>query len=103
MIAEDTSGNGRLGTEDRTDLYVTDLDGLRLSRVLDDRFTVTSAVATDSGKRILVYAFEFNPKQRTPEQDLRQWAFVYDRATDQWSPHKAINSLTDRAGRVIGK
>lgn len=100
---EDTNKDGRLDSDDRDDLYVSDLDGSNLRRVLPTGMRLLDVGAVGDGRHLLVTALEVPEDWRGSDDELPQRAFLYDVLTGTTTPHAALDSLVLRAARVLGR
>lgn len=102
MALDDSDRNGRLDARDETSVYVTDLEGRGLRRVLDPPLRFVSYQGLDGG-RMLVYALEPPAGERVDETRMRQRAFIYDVAAGRLAPYAALDSAAARAGQIVGR
>jgi len=100
---EDTNKDGRLDGDDRDDLYVSDLDGSNLRRVLPSGMRLLGEEAVGDGRHLLVTALEVPKDWRGSDDELPQRAFLYDVSTGTATPHAVLDSLVLRAARVLGR
>ncbi len=104
VISADTNNDGKLTSDDRTDLYLTNLNGSGLKRLLDDKYDIIGNYAYNEGAQMLIYARQLNLNGKNAKTtELRQVAFLYDPATGQLKAYDALNQLTEAAGRIVGK
>lgn len=101
VVLEDTNENGRLDRQDRRDLYLADLSGAGLRRALTDSVSIRSHTRLRDPERLLVYALDMSSNLREEDRPVR--TFLVDPATGAAEPHEEINSLIERAGRIVGK
>lgn len=100
---EDTNGDGRLDTDDREDLYVSDLDGSNLRRVLPPGMRLLHHEDVGDGRRLVVTALEVPRDWRGSDDELPQRAFLYDVATGTTTPYTALDSLVRAAARILAR
>lgn len=100
LALDDTNRDGRLDSRDRLVLYVSDLEGRNLRPVLRPPLRLRSTRALDA-RRMLVYALEPPAGQEVSEDRMRQRAFIYDVASGRLSPHAGLDSVAERAGRIL--
>lgn len=102
IVTADTNRNGRLDGDDRAELYVSELDGTGLRRVLDDRYHPESFEPIGDGSRIRILALEGPLEMWVESPDrLPQRVLVYDHRTGAVEPDRALNELIERAGAVL--
>lgn len=100
---EDTDGDGGLDEDDAASLYVSDLHGGSFRRVLPKGWSVLAHEPLD-GRRIVVLALrsaEIGDRRSLEETPER--AFFYDVQTGRAEPYAALDSLTARAARIVGR
>jgi hypothetical protein len=100
---EDTNGDGRLDSDDRVDLYVSDLDGSSLQRVLPPGMRLLDQESLGDGRHLIVTALEVPKDWRGSDDALPQRAFLYDVPTGATTPHATLDSLVLKAARVLGR
>lgn len=100
---DDTNGDGRLDSDDRVDLYVSSLDGLNLRRVLRPGMRLVDEDPLGDGRHLIVRALQVPQDWRGSEDELPQRAFLYDVTTGATTPYAALDSLVQRAARVLGR
>lgn len=99
----DTDRDGRLDEDDSAELYISDLHGRNLRRVLPAGWHAVDYEPLTRG-RLLILALEPPADgQHLPEDERRQRAFVYDIRSGALSQHGTVDSLGDRAGRIVGR
>jgi hypothetical protein len=100
---EDTDGDGGLDEDDAASLYVSDLHGGSFRRVLPEGWNILTHEPLD-GRRIVVLALrsaELGDRRSLDEAPER--AFFYDVQTGRAEPYAALDSLTARAARIVGR
>lgn len=100
---EDINTDGRLDADDRGDLYVSDLDGSNLRRVLPAGMRLLRHEAVGDGRRLVVTALEVPRDWRGSDDELSQRAFLYDVTTGSTTPYTALDSLVGDAARVLAR
>ena len=100
---EDTNGDGRLDSDDRVDLYVSDLDGSNLRRVLPFGMRLVDHHAVGDGRHLVVTALQVPKDWRGSDDELLQRAFLYDVPTGTTAPYAALDSLVRDAARVLAR
>ena len=100
---EDTNGDGRLDSDDRVDLYVSDLDGSNLRRVLPFGMRLVDHHAAGDGRHLVVTALQVPKDWRGSDDELPQRAFLYDVPTGTTAPYAALDSLVRDAARVLAR
>lgn len=102
MALDDSNSDGRLDHRDGSALYVTDLDGRGLRRVLPAGFELRHWERQRDGS-LVITALPLPPAGKKVDRDeLPQRAFVM--ATNgQVRPYAALDSLAEAAGRILRK
>ncbi len=100
---DDTNKDGRLDSDDRADLYVSDVDGSNLRRVLPPGMRLLDDDPLGDGRHLIVTALQVPNDWRGPEDELRERAFLYDVQTGATTPYVGLDSLVQRAARVLGR
>jgi len=100
---DDTNKDGRLDSEDRQDLYVSDIEGLNLRRVLPPGMRLLDEDPLGDGRYLIVTALQVPEDFRGSEDELRERAFLYDVQTGATTPYAGLDSLVQRAARVLGR
>ena len=100
---EDTNKDGRLDSDDRVDLYVSDLDGSHLRRVLPPGMRVLDQQALGDGRHLIVTALQVPKDWRGSDDELPQRAFLYDVPTGTATPYAALDSLARDAARTLAR
>lgn len=99
MAAEDGNGDGRVDHRDARTLYLSDLNGGGLRRVLPEGFVLRSWEVLDDGS-LFVGALRGERGRRESDVDrLPARAFVVG-ADGQARPYAALDSIAEAAGRV---
>jgi hypothetical protein len=99
----DTDGNEKLDREDNRTLYVTDLDGGNLRRVLPDGWLLRQYRTQPDRRSIVISAIQ------VPSPTVKNWnienapqrAFIFDVATGQVQSYAALDSLAARAALLL--
>jgi hypothetical protein len=103
VVLDDTDGDGSLNESDEHALFVTDLDGNNLRRVLPPGFRLKDYGSLGNHKTLMVTALEL-AKNNSASFDIhkaRERAFLYDVATGKLESFAALDSLVVRAGNVM--
>ncbi len=100
---DDTNKDGRLDSDDRQDLYVSNVDGSNLRRVLSPGMRLLDEDPVGDGRHLIVTALQVPNDWRGPEDELRERAFLYDVQTGATTPYVGLDSLVQRAARVLGR
>jgi hypothetical protein len=100
---DDTNKDGRLDSDDRVDLYLSDLDGTHLRRVLPPGMRLLHQDPVGDGRHLIVTALQVPNDWRGSDDELRERAFLYDVQTGATTPHVGLDSLVQRAARVLGR
>lgn len=100
---EDTNGDRRLDYDDDVDLYVSDLDGGNLRRVLPAGMRLLESEPVGDGRRLFVTALETPKNWKGSDDELPQRAFLYDVPTGVVKPYAVLDSLAMKAARVLGR
>jgi hypothetical protein len=100
---EDTNGDGRLDSDDRVDLYVSDLDGSNLRRVLPFGMRLVDHHSAGDGRHLVVTALQVPKDWRGSDDELPQRAFLYDVPTGTTTAYAALDSLVRDAARVLAR
>jgi len=95
MALQDTDANSTVDDRDRRSLYVTDLGGRGLRRVLPEGFELREWAGQPDGS-VVATGLELAPGGR-----MRQRAFVLDPA-GAVRPYAALDSAATQAGRIVG-
>lgn len=99
----DTNGDGRLDSDDRVDLYVSDVDGSNLRRVLPAGMRLLDDHAVGDGRHLVVTALQVPKDWRGSDDELPQRAFLYDVPTGTATPYAALDSLVRDAARTLAR
>src|SRR2546422_2900601 len=100
---EDTDGDGGLDENDAASLYVSDLHGGSFRRVLPEGWSILAHEPLD-GRRIVVLALRSAERgDRRSLEEPPERAFFYDVQTGRAEPYAALDSLTARAARIVGR
>ena len=102
VVLEDSNGDGKLDDDDERQLMVSNLEGTHLVRVLPARWRLKDYSVRDDHRTMVITAFEL-PKSGERFEDRRaaERAFVYDVATAKLAPLAALDSVVERAGRIL--
>lgn len=100
MALDDTNRDGRLDSRDGLRLYVSDLEGRNLRPVLRAPLLLHGTQVLDA-QRMLIYALEPPSGQEVKEDRMRQRAFIYEVPSGRLSPYAALDSVAERAGRIL--
>jgi hypothetical protein len=103
IALDDTNNDGRLDSGDQVDLYVSNLGGSNLRRVLPPGMRFLNQDAVGDGRHLIVTALQVPNDWRGSDDGLRERAFLYDVQTGATTPHAALDSLVQRAARVLGR
>ncbi len=100
---EDTDGDGGLDENDAASLYVSDLHGGSFRRVLPEGWSILAHEPLD-GRHIVVLALRSAEREdRRSLNEAAERAFFYDVQTGRAEPYAALDSLTARAARIVGR
>lgn len=94
MALEDSNGNGRMDESDQRSLYVTDLQGRGLRRVLPAGYELRDWAPQPGGSLIVT-----GVQLAKDAGAMAQRAFVVD-AAGAVRPHAALDSVIDAAARI---
>jgi hypothetical protein len=100
---EDTDRDGQLDSDDERDLYVSDVDGTNLRRVLPAGLRVLEATPVGDGRRLFVSALEVPQDWRGSDDELPQRAFLYEVRGSVLTPYATLDSLAQRAARILAR
>ncbi|HEV8263900.1 MAG TPA: hypothetical protein VGQ06_03045 [Gemmatimonadales bacterium] len=100
---EDTNHDGQLDGDDERDLYMSDLDGTNLRRVLPADMQVLETSPVGDGRHVIVTALEVPKDWHGSDEELPQRAFLYDVRAGVLTPHAALDSLALKAARLLGR
>lgn len=103
VVRKDTDGDGKLSFEDDPVLLIADLDGRNVRNPLPDRMRYQHSDAGPRPGSLLIYALEpIDPSIRHPkDEQLRQRAFLYDRATGTLQPYTVLEEAVLTAARAL--
>ena len=100
---EDTDGDGGLDEDDAASLYVSDLHGGSFRRVLPEGWSILAHEPLDA-RRIVVLALRSAERgDRRSLNEAPERAFFYDVQSGRAEPYTALDSLTARAARIVGR
>lgn len=97
MAVGDGDGNGRVDESDPRSLYVTDLQGCGLRRVLPQGYELRDWAPQPGGSLVITGVQLTRDADRMPER-----AFVLD-AAGTVRPYAALDSVVDAAARIVAK
>jgi hypothetical protein len=97
MALQDTNADSTVDDRDRRSLYVTDLGGRGLRRVLPEGYELRDWAGQPDGS-LVATGLELAP---APGGRMRQRAFVLD-AAGTVRPYAALDSVAAEAGRIVG-
>lgn len=103
VALDDTNEDGQLDTGDAITLYVSDLHGLNVRRVLPEGWSLRSQRTLSDRRTILMTALQ-RPTESSREwkpEEAPQRAFLYDVATNARRPFASVDSLASRAGAIL--
>ena len=103
IALDDTNNDGRLDSDDRVDLFVSDLDGSNLRRVLPPGMRLLDHQAVGDGRHLVVTALQVPADFRGSDDELPQRAFLYDVLTGSTTPYAAVDSLVRNAANVLAR
>ncbi|HET7585309.1 MAG TPA: hypothetical protein VFK13_10395 [Gemmatimonadaceae bacterium] len=104
VVERDTNHNGKLDPQDASVLYLSDLDGTRLRRVLPDGWQLEDWSVEPAGNALDVLALPIPPDSSDVRDDkLPERAFRYDLRSDSARPYALLDSLVDRAAHIVGE
>lgn len=103
IALDDTDGNGRLDDGDVTALYVSDVDGQRLSRVLPPEWRSLEYTTNPDGHSLTVTAVRADQAGRGNRVAARgeEHAFIYDIPTRTLKPYAAFDALAAQAAAAL--
>jgi hypothetical protein len=99
---EDTDQSGRMDYNDAAELYISDLDGGNLRRVLQPGFHVLSTEVLP-GRELLVLALDGRGVKAKARDQLTQRAFRFNPRTNVLGPVPVLDSLAAKAGHILGR
>lgn len=103
VALEDTNGDGSLDDEDRKELYVSDLEGHALRRVLPAGWRLEDYESLGDGRTLVVTALAApKPGEQWDERRALERAFRYDVPAGRIESFAALDSLVVEAGRLLG-
>lgn len=100
---EDTNADRQLDSDDRADLYVSELDGSNLRRVLPPGMRLLNHHPVGDGRHLVVTALQVPDDWRGSDDELPQRAFLYDVPAGRTTPFSALDSLVGIAARVLAQ
>jgi hypothetical protein len=103
VVLEDSDADGKLDEDDQQELFVSDLEGRSLRRVLPAGWRLKEYESLRNGRELVVTALEAaKPGVKRDEQRALQRAFLYDVPTSRLQSLPALDSLVAEAGRLLG-
>ncbi len=99
---KDTDRSGRLDEDDAAELYISDLDGGNLRRVLPPGLRVRSTHLLP-GLQLLVTALDARGGERRAEDQLPQRAVRFNPRTGGLTADLVLDSLAATAGHILGR
>lgn len=104
VALEDRNGDGKLSEDDGPTLFLSDLEGRRLRRVLPPQYVVTWHGAHMGQRSILVYALEVPPDMEDlSKEQFPQRAFLYDLASDSMALYEELNVVIETASQLLSR
>jgi hypothetical protein len=102
IVTDDSNGDRRLDDQDAAILYLSDVDGTNFRRVMPEGWAVTSHIALQPGQ-LLISAIRVPAREGGKADEQPQRAFIYDLTTNTLVPHVSLDSIAERAGRVLSR
>jgi hypothetical protein len=105
VALEDTDGNGRLDGDDAMELFVSDLDGQHLTRVLPPGWRVHEFKNDPDHKTMTITALRVDTASRKPGElsGAEERAFTYEVSTRTLKPYVELDALAAQAAAVLGR
>ena len=103
IALDDRNSDGRLDSDDRVDLFVSDLDGSNLRRVLPPGMRLLDHQPAGDGRHLIITALHVPEDWRGSDDELPQRAFLYDVPTGSTTPYAALDSLVRNAANVLAR
>jgi hypothetical protein len=105
VALEDTDGNGRLDGDDAMELYVSDLDGQHLTRVLPPGWRIHEFKNDPDHKSMTVTALRVDTASHKAGElsGAEERAFTYEVAARTLKPYVELNALAAQAAAVLGR
>jgi len=100
IVIKDTDNDGRLTHNDRSDLYVSDLNGQNLRQITGDKLNVLQYRLSMERKKIFIHAQLRPADQKISRNDWQDTLVVYDLVRQQLSPFLADDSLFHKARKL---
>ena len=102
IALDDTDQNGRMDSDDRAELYISDLDGANFRRVLPAGLELRSTEILPD-RRLFVTVLDRGKDDSKPEDQLPQQAFRYNPRTGELTSDGVLDSLVASASRILGR
>jgi hypothetical protein len=104
IALDDSNGDGQLDDDDDAALFLSDLDGHNLRRILPDGLILKWHGVHAQGAQILIFALDRTGfSADVPRNRLPQRALVFDVDTGETEPFAELNELARAAGEVLAK
>lgn len=102
VVLEDSNGDGKLDDDDERQLMVSNLEGTHLVRVLPAGWRLKEYSVRDDHRTMVITALQL-PKsgEQFEDRQVAERAFVYDVPTGKLAPLAALDSVVERAGRIL--
>ncbi len=101
IVFRDTNGDGRLTSEDRSILYISDLDGRNLRPLLPDSVDAKRVVRSFRDDEIFIMC-QIRPRDpKVPESDWREIIYRYDVLAQKLSTILPDDRLMNEARRIL--
>jgi hypothetical protein len=104
IALDDRNQDGKLDADDSPALWVTDLDGSRLTRVLPAGYRFWRADPQLDGRTLRIAAFaDDTGKKSLAESEQPERTFIYDVASRHLQSFTQLDSLAGAAARIVGR
>ncbi len=101
LVFEDTDNDGRLTSQDRFDLFVSDFLGKNLRQITDSTIKVTRYMKSIREGRLFLLAKVRPVDPKIPETDWIEKVFVYDLNSNRLSPFLADEVLLKKVREML--
>ena len=104
IATDDRNKDGHLDDDDQPELWVSDLDGSRLTRVLPPGYRFWRSDPQLDKRTLRIIAFvETVDGRKVEESQQPERTFVYDVPSRQLQPDTALDALVGAAARIVGR
>lgn len=104
IALEDSTGDGQLDDDDDLILFISDLHGRNLKRILPEGLIAKWHGVHAEGSQILIFALDRTGLNKSvPHEQLPQRALVFDVDTGKTEPYSDLNEIARMAGQVVSK